>query len=182
MTHDRTAAPQEDRDRALDLAAQEMSECGRLSRQIYGADNVTMCSFPNKGDWPPGDCADTMMSVIIGVRGNLTKNQARTNAAMWREVVARYPKAMLYISVLGYSADPRELWEFPDVCRYVRWWARFAGMDDIDAANRLIGMESPLRAMPHLVASNMGFLAACGCFGEAMRQHALRNHRATPQH
>jgi hypothetical protein len=181
MTHDRTTAPQEDRDRALDLAAQELMQVERLSRQIYGADCVSICGPDNK-DWPTGDCADTMMSVIIGMRGNLTKAAARQSAMIWREVLTRYPGAMLYISVLGYSADPRELWEFPDVCRYVRQWARFAGMDDIDTANRLVGMESPLRAMPYLAASGMGFLAACGVFGEAMRQHALRNHRPTPQH
>jgi hypothetical protein len=181
MTHDKTTAPQEDREHALDLAAREFMEVERLSRQFYGADCVSICG-PNNKDWPAADCTDTMMSVIIGMRGNLTKARARKCAAIWREVLKRYPKAMLYFSVLGYSADPRELWEFSDVCRYVCWWARFAGMDDINTANRLIGMESPMRAIPHLATSGVSFLAACGVFGEALRQHALRNWRATPQH
>jgi hypothetical protein len=91
--------------------------------------------------------------VAIGTRDQLTKEAARDNAAKWREVTQRSPKVACNIS--------RELWELPEAARYVRWWARFAGMDD------------PPTASHFLDAEGMTVLAACGAFGEEFQREAL---------
>src|SRR6516225_6652166 len=46
---------------------------------------------------PPGDGEGAVIPVCIGMRGNLTKGEARQAAWMWQEIVARYPKAAVYL-------------------------------------------------------------------------------------
>jgi hypothetical protein len=99
--------------------------------------------------------------VAVGTRNQLTKAAARDTAAMWRETTQRYPKAAFHISLSGYDEDPRELWELPEAARYVRWWARFAGMDDPATASHFLDPEG------------MTFLAVCGAFGEELQREAL---------
>jgi hypothetical protein len=132
--------------------------------------------------WPPGDGEGMLIPITIGARGNLSKAEARTGAAMWREVTKRYPKGYFVICLLGYNADPREVWEFRDARRYVRWWARFAGVDDIETADRFLGLGSAIGAFdPRFAGAGVGFLAACGVFGEEARQVALRSFKPTVQ-
>ena len=130
---------------------------------------------------PGGDGEGMFIPITIGSRGNLSKAEARLGAKMWRQATGRYPKACFMLSLLGYNDDPREVWEFRDARRYVRWWARFAGMNDFATADHWLGMSSAIgRSMPVLgpmATGGMGFLAACGVFGEELRQAALRGHR-----
>jgi hypothetical protein len=171
----------EDKDRARRMAEQDARSFGRVSREMFGT-QITACSYENMGGWPEGDGERALIPVVIGTRDKLTKDEARNCAAMWREATRRYPKAGFNICLLGYDQDPREVWEFPDAARYVRWWARFAGMDDPEVANRYLGTGSPvLGNMSEIAQAGMGFLAACGCFGEQFKQIALRNWRATPK-
>jgi hypothetical protein len=102
-------------------------------------------------------------------------------AKLWREAIARYPRAAFMISLLGYSDDPREVWEFHDARQYVRWWARYAGMDDPATADRWLGPSSAISQMlpPPWGSAGMGFLAGCGVFGEEARQFAVRNLKPT---
>lgn len=105
-----------------------------------------------------------MISISIGVRSALNRTEARLAAKLFRKAVVRYPKAIFLISILGYDDDPRELWEFEDVCRYVRKWARFAGVDDVETAAKYFA---------NFDTGTMGFLAGCGVFGEVMQRQSL---------
>ena len=130
---------------------------------------------------PVGDGAGMFIPITIGSRGRLSKADARRAAAMWRQAIGRYPKACFMISLLGYNDDPREIWEFDDARRYVRWWARFAGMDDPAIADHWLGASSAIgRAwFSPMATSGMSFLAACGVFGEEARHFAVRNFKPT---
>jgi hypothetical protein len=132
-------------------------------------------------DCPDGDGEGMFIPLNIGARGNLSKAKARRGAAMWRQGTDRYPNACFMICLLGYNDDPREVWEFRDARRYVRWWARFAGMDDSATADRWLGASSSIgQTMPAPWGTGgMGFLAACGVFGEEARQFAVRNFKPT---
>jgi hypothetical protein len=118
-----------------------MSEDKKIAREMVKREmdflRSNPCSLPqefvameNQDKWPTGDGESTTIMMPIGQRGELTKRNARETAAAWREAVRRYPKAQLGISMLGYNEDPREIWQIEDAARYVRWWARYAGMDN----------------------------------------------------
>jgi hypothetical protein len=114
---------------------------------------------------------------VIGERGRLSKKEARASAELWRDLVQQNPRALFIISVLGYDDDPRDIWEFPDAVRYVGWWARYAGMDNFETAKRLL---EPLPGREH--SSALGFLAACGVFGEEAKRVALNDWSPTVAH
>jgi hypothetical protein len=173
----------EDPKRAKQMVDEEIRDVMRRSQQVAGSGNVAAICYQDMSDWPDGDGDGILIPVVIGVRGNLTKKEAQQCAAMWHEVTRHYPKAGFQISLLGYNEDPREIWEISEAARYVRWWARFAGMNDPEVANRYLGTGSPMFGdMPELAGIAMGFLAGCGAFGEAAKQMALRNCRPTPKH
>jgi hypothetical protein len=97
----------------------------------------------------------------IGTRDLLTKKEADRFAGAWREASQRLPNSIFSLHIAGYDDDPRALWEFPEVTRYVRRFARTAGLDTKEAVMKWLDPNAP------------GFLAACGVFGESMRQEAL---------
>jgi hypothetical protein len=85
------------------------------------------------------------------------------------------------IMLLGFDEDPREIWDIPEAARYVRWWARFSGMNDLATAERY-ALDAPEVGVASLniqsiAGSNVGLLAACGVFGDEMKATALRGHR-----
>jgi hypothetical protein len=171
-------------------AAVEADICGmarefRKFQEQTGVD-ITPMSFENsdRSKWPEGPGEGIMIPIAIGMRGKLDKADAADCAAMWREVTARYSKAYFVLQFLGYDQDPRELWEFPDVRRYVRIWARLTGLNDLETANKWIGtgegrLTEPLAPDCEPVVLGVSFLAACGVFGEALRQEVLLQHKAT---
>jgi hypothetical protein len=174
----------DDPNAARRAAAEELRETLRLMRGLGGAAEVVF--YGRDGDCdlsggPDGDGEGMFIPINVGSLGNLSKAEARRAAAIWRQATGRYPKACFAICLLGYNDDPREVWEFSDARRYVRWWARFAGMDDPATADHWLGASSVIgRSMPAPWATGgMGFLAACGVFGEELRQAALRGHRPT---
>jgi len=156
-----------------------------IVRGMRGLPIPTQFIGADESEWPAGDGDRMMAPFTMGTRDALTKGEARFAAKFWRKFTARYPKAIFMLTILGYDADPRELHEFPEVCRYVRWWARFAGMDDPVVADRWVGtgegrLDPPLSPEDYPgPTAGVGFLAGCGVFGEAMRQEALRNVRPT---
>ncbi len=108
-----------------------------------------------------GTASDMMLVCLpIGARNRLTEAQARARAVAFRDAVARYPNAAFYIFLLGYDDDPREIPEIPEAATYVRLWVSYAGFsDDMEAAaGSAIGKVGAM------------FLAACGAFGEDIRQ------------
>jgi hypothetical protein len=125
---------------------------------------------------PPGDGEGLFAPVTIGCRDKLTKREARACAELWRKATRQYPKAIFYLNLLCYDQDPREVWEIVDAARYVRRWARFAGMDNIETALHFLG---PASAAGTHGAVSLSFLAACGCFGDEMKQAALRGFNPT---
>jgi hypothetical protein len=130
-------------------------------------------------DLPPGNGEETLISFAIGARDKLTKAYAKTAGTAWREAIRRYPKAHFVVSLFGYDDDPREVWEFPEARRYVRQWARFAGLDDPVTADCWLGtgqgrLDKPV-SLGTYEGSGLAFLGVCGVFGEEVQQAVLRN-------
>ena len=142
-----------------------------LMRELGCGDQRTSYDEAGLSSDAPDDDSIGLVTVNIGERGSLSKQRVRTGARAWHETTQRYPQAALLIYVLGYDQDPRELWEIPEAARYVRWWARYAGMDDYGTADRLVGSGSPMREADQFLG--LGLLAACGVFGDQRRQQAI---------
>jgi hypothetical protein len=103
----------------------------------------------------PDDGERTMVNLVIGERGALTRRAARNAARAYQRSAARYPKAMMYVSIAGYDNDPRELWDIPEARDYFCRWAKFAGVDNSAAV-----AGSPL--MKEATAA----LAKCGALND----------------
>jgi hypothetical protein len=167
----------DDSNEARKAAIADLRELMKSYREM--APQALFCDGDFSG-WPDSDGAGMFIQIVIGLRGDLSKAEARRCAAMWRKATNRYPKAGFIISLAGYDEDPREIWEFGDARRYVRWWARFAGMDDLNTADRWLGLTSAIGASGN--CAGMVLFAACGVFGEAACQMSLRGHaRTAPQ-
>jgi hypothetical protein len=138
-----------------------LNDLNRLNREGVEAVDYAqkLPSLPNEG-------GRALICITIGFRGDLSKTQAHKAAAKWKEVIAQYPKAIFYPNLLGYDEDPREIWDIADAARYVRRWARYAG----------INSPGDIAVELHL-AGGIGFLAACGCFGDALKARVLAQHR-----
>jgi hypothetical protein len=111
-----------------------MSEDKKIAEQMVRADAKRMLRQLRSMSTPTGvadysSIADadidnrTFVQLTIGVRGQLTRRNARDAAKMFREIVRRAPLAPVYPNFLGYDDDPRELWEIEEVRRYVCTWA-----------------------------------------------------------
>ncbi len=78
------------------------------------------------------ECGYDMVMFTIGARGDLTPSTCEKAAAAWRTITAENPKAKFVLQVGGFDDDPRELWEFPEVCAYVQRWANLVGLDTLE--------------------------------------------------
>ena len=168
----------EDKKTAEQLAIDDIRAASRSLHDLGMPQQVFSFEHGIPAGLPEGDGEGVFMPFVIGMRGRLSKTEARKAARMWEQVIARYPKAIVYPHLIGYDQDPREIWEIVDAARYVRWFARAAGLDDIDTAIRLLGPDSPGGQVSTLVGA-IGFLAACGVFGEDAKRDALRNLKPT---
>jgi hypothetical protein len=101
----RLAAAQELRDNLLFMRAAGM--------EMVFYDRDGSCDLPDY----PNDGEGMLVPVTIGSRGNLSKNEAKLAAAIWRQATGHYPKACFMICLFGYNEDPREVWEFRDARR-----------------------------------------------------------------
>ena len=99
--------------------------------------------------------------LIIGAKDDLTEFRARKAAAEWKHSAASKQIERLMICVDGYDDDSRELWMIPEVCAYVCDFARYAG----------ITLEQAIKFIPDECGA--GLLAACGAFGDEIRQASL---------
>jgi hypothetical protein len=104
-----------------------------------------------------------LIHVEIGKKSQLTPENAKERGAAWRKRVQQHgPKAMYDISIGGYGDC--DITKIPAVRRYVREWAKHAGMDDVDVALRTVGPLSPVgRRLMH-DAPAFVFLVRCGVF------------------
>ena len=167
---------------AREAATRDIRRGARFMRELGVPAQAV--SSDDMSDWPDqGDGEGVFVPMSIGMRGDLTDADAEKAADMWRKATARYPKALYNLMIHGYDDDPRELWEFPEVCAYVRKWAELVGLDDIDEADRWFGSCRGRRYPPldGVMASSLGFLAGCGVFGDEMRDKALRNIKKTSE-
>jgi hypothetical protein len=167
----------EDKKIADDLVAQELEQI--VVEGMRGLGIPSQFGFEDQSDWPDGDGERMYVPITIGVRGDLTKHAARKSAATWREVRRRYPKAMLVINLLGFNEDPREIWSIAEAAKFVRWWARYSGMADMDEVERYVteAANTPFTTFngQSTAEYNITFLAGCGVYGEEIRAHVLRN-------
>jgi hypothetical protein len=105
------------------------------------------------------DDPHSIIQLIIGHRDNLTGRQAKESAKGWKLARSQAPRSPIHVAIAGYDRDPRELWEFAEVRRFVRRWARAAGLGDPYVAMGEIGN---IEQFPNLLV----LLAKCGAFGE----------------
>jgi hypothetical protein len=142
----------EDQDTARRLAATDLARARKQLRDM-GIPYSRTC--PDEIGTAALD-AQTLLRIAM-TRGDLTKRTAREMAEGFRKARIRSPQSPVMIEFAGYDDDPRELWQFPEVCRYLKWWSRFAGIGDWQAA----------AAVPWLDPSwGIGLLVACGVFGD----------------
>jgi len=153
----------EDAERARELV---MSDARNAGRRLWEAgmpnDAVTYDEIAQTAIDPR-----TMVNLVIGTRDKLTEAAARDAGETWKKLRAKSPQSPIAIVILGYDQDPRELWEFPEVRRYVQWWAEAAGMDRPEA---LLSLPDPITGQ-----ALGGFLSACGVFGEGCRDYTLKS-------
>lgn len=180
----------EDKKAAEQMAIDDMRAALRAVREQGIPQQFVSFEHGPPKDLPPGDGERLMAPVILGMRGRLTKTEARKAAEMWKQAIARYPKAIFYLQLVGYDEDPREIWEIVDAARYVRWFARAAGLDDIDTALRIFGPGSPTweaaqaidgKLGRNALGGTLGFLSGCGVFGEEFKRNTLQNFKPTPK-
>ena len=108
----------------------------------------------------------TFIHMVMGARHELTKRNAMMAAIGFRAACERYPNAEFYLNLMGYDADPREIWENDEAAQYIRRWAKFAGLN------------SPDDVKVRLAMGGVGLLGACGCWGEDYKQEVIRRYRA----
>jgi hypothetical protein len=180
----------EDKKLAEKMAIEDFRNTVSFGRELGIPQEVFSYERGIPKDLPPGDGEGMMIPFIIGMRGRLSKGEARKGAAMWRDAIVRYPKAIFYLTMLGYDQDPREIWEIVDAARYVRWFAKYSELNDMETALRWFGPGSATMeaatvpgAGPGLkvVAGTLGFLAGCGVFGEEFKRQALSAVKPTPR-
>ena len=113
-----------------------------------------------------GELQDAGMCIMeIGERGQLTRQQARrmerNGASSCSAIQTGCSGSRSTATATIHASCGRSR----KSSRYVRQWARFAGMDDLEAAVRLLGPQSPVgRAMPN--ANNLGLLGRAELFGD----------------
>lgn len=87
---------------------------------------------------------------MLGTRGELTRQAAKAAAKAWKDLLQRAPKAYVMLSIAGYDDDPRALWEFDEVKKFVQQFARFAGIDEVTDYRERLSDDT------------VALLAACG--------------------
>jgi hypothetical protein len=111
--------------------------------------------LPPDGGGPEG----AAIGLVIGTRDDLSPESAEAAAQKWRDILRQYPNVSVYVSLAGYDDDPREIWEIASAAEYVRQWARFAGIENLEET-----------AAGPLGTTGAAFLGACGVFGEEVRR------------
>lgn len=116
------------------------------------AETVTFGDLEHGYAGPDAD-EKVLASLVIGERGDLTRQAAKRAAQAYNNIVRLQPQAVIAIAVAGYDTDPREVFEIEEARIHFCRWARFLGMRSVHQA-----LASQLH--PHSV----GVLAKCGAF------------------
>jgi len=152
-------AKSEDKAAARHMVEEDARRGGRLMREMVGKDHVEARVFDDPMPVYEDGGAGAQVNLVIGTRDDLSVSHAEASAHKWREVVQQYPKAFVYILLLGYDEDPREIHEIESAAHYVRVWAQLAGITDFEQT--ALGPIGPTGA---------AFLAACGVFGDEIKR------------
>lgn len=124
----------------MDKAREDLQRTIRETRKMASAANIPfgVRAFDEIGisDDMSGDGDGVQINLAIGMRDSLTKKDARLAAQAWRDLIARYPKASIYVCIAGYDTDSREIWEIPEAKAFMRRWARLVGLTDVPAILR----------------------------------------------
>lgn len=166
----------EDRKIAAALVEQEAKKAVEFLTKL---DMPIQIAPADRSNWPDGDGEGMLAPITIGTRGRLTKREARETAALWCEARRRYPKATFVINLLGFDEDPRRICDIAEAARYVRWWARFAKMDDPGEVEQYLSDQIDATRFEAwgggtAAEANIGLLASCGVYGDKMKAHVLR--------
>jgi len=142
----------EDSKRAHELVMEDIANAGREARKIGRVDVATFIEL-NQTE----ATNRTLITIVIGTRDQLTKREADSAGKAFRTLRSRHPYSRILLCIPGYDQDPRELWDFPEVCKYVRRFSRAAGLNDWRAASEVPWADP---------SWGVAFLAACGAFGD----------------
>jgi hypothetical protein len=173
----------EDKKHARDLVEREARAVGKIPRETFGPANVDTVSFEDLSSWPAGDGDGTLIPSSAHAISSPKMKRARMPQCGARRHGATRERCLT--SVCSASAsDPREIWEFPEVVRYIRWWTRFAGMDDPATADLFLGRGNLKGLDPDSdegkwAMAGFGLLAACGVFGDEIARQVLAAQKST---
>jgi hypothetical protein len=113
--------------------------------------------------------AETLISLTLGSRLDLSMHAVQGAVLMWNQVRRRCPDSLIYINLVGYHDDPREIGDIPEAARFFRRWAK------------LVRVRTPEKAEAiKLDPVSIGTLAACGAFGRELREWAKSQLPPTP--
>jgi hypothetical protein len=107
--------------------------------------------------------ASPLIHLVVGMRGMLTRAEARRSAVAFRKLVKKHPGACIALAIAGYDRDPREIDEIPEAAQHYRRFAAFAGVDTLAAA-----IESPLHR------DSIGVLGACSALRDFDPDNVVR--------
>jgi hypothetical protein len=150
----------EDKDDAKRFAAKDLERLMQttISRGAKWVEYGT--ALPAVKDGEP-----VFVHFTLGGRHDLSIGAARRAAAEWQRITKHVPNGVFYLSLPGYDDDPRNLWEFTEVRRYIRRWAKYAGIRHPD--------DITVEVVDQHGQPNIALLTICGVFGEDLRQEAL---------
>ena len=101
-------------------------------------------------------------------------------AAAWRTITAENSKAKLMLHIGGFDDDPRELWEFPEVCAYAPQWAKLVDLDAPEEADEWVAgscgrgrLARPLTD-DELLGNGFSVLSGLGVFGPGFQRRPRR--------
>jgi hypothetical protein len=109
----------------------------------------------------------TLFNLEIGQRGNHSRRVAEAAAKAFQQIAAKAGPGMIVLHLTGYDDDPRELWDISEAADYVRLWASLA----FTRENDLVLLHGRM----------IGFLAACGAFGDEVKREVRLPKKVTEQ-
>jgi hypothetical protein len=156
----------ENKNLAREAVERDRQQFLKTVRRAAAAGRGTVVIQPDPPEGPPPDS----IGLEVGARNNLTQAEAESIGRRWRELITRYPKTHFIVHLAGYDEDPRNLWDFPEVCEYMQHFAKAAGILTIDD-------------MPSVGQDIIAFFALCGAFGPDIEAQAREQnkHRVTEQ-
>ena len=107
-----------DPERVRQAAREHAAKFARMINQaeVAAFDEIATLDVAREG-------ADALLCLEIGDRAHLTQSRARETARALAEAIIKVPQALFSIVVRGFAEDPRELWEIPEVKRYIGQFA-----------------------------------------------------------